>query len=1032
MLSLYRHVTKAIRAIGPVLLCMLVIDSMSTRAQAIPVDRGLGQCRLDVWGERDGLPSDTIMGITQTPDGFIWLATHAGLARFDGSSFQVFDKRNTRGFTSNDISAVSVSGGQLWVGTDRDGFGPFVDGAYRPVWPDVRHWCQPLQMRVDGDGSMLVSLHEGDSKAPSLYIIKSGVVASLPVSDIISGTIPVDGGWIYASAGDGLKFVTVDGKVRHYLPNSMLPSTLLTCITRDDTGTIWCGTEHDGVFKVDRTGKVVAYRTANGLPSDEILCLYKDRAGRIWVGTDNGIASFDGDGFTVFGKIDGLYASDVRAIFEDHEGSLWVASGSGLNRFASTTLSPYTLSQGTTVATINSAALDRAGRLWCATDRGLWRMAPGRPKAFGVADGVPADSAICVCPAVDGTLWLWTKNSLGQSVAHHLKPPSMSGGRFTSIVDADRLPHSDAFLAVADDRGITAIGHGHLYRIEDGRLAWKRNVGTDYEFTMERDPSGTIWVGSTQGLFRVRNGAAELMNDGLPAGTKVLGINASRSDHLWLCTDRGLARFQNGHSAFAGANSGLPSTNLFQALPDDNGDLWVGGEEGIFSLHIADFDQFVAHRISAMSCRTFSSLDGIRSAPIQYRGLRTLDGRFWFVGNHGMTVVDPKHVDRNSVQPPVSIESATVDRTTLSLHGVTAVPPGPGTFHIAYAGLSFAAPEQVRFRYTLEGFDSGWTMVTGRRSVDYTNLPPGMYRFVVIASNNDHVWNPTGASVIFRIEPHYYQTVWFKSLLAAAVFALFAFAYLWRIRLVMRRNHELERQVADRTEQLRRSFDQLQDAQAELTARNVDLEMAKDLLEMRVVERTQELADAYDRTIEGWSRVLDLRDKETEGHSQRVTEVTVRLGREIGMSDEELTLVRRGALLHDIGKVGIPDRILLKAGPLDEDEWVIMKMHPVYAFDILSEIKFLRSSIDIPWCHHEKWDGTGYPRGLKGEEIPLPARLFSIVDVWDALHSDRPYRKAWPDAKIYDYLKSLSGTHFDPQIVDLFFRVMSEQERRAA
>ena len=640
----------------------------------------------------------------------------------------------------------------------------------------------------------------------------------------------------------------------------------------------------------------------------------------------------------------------------------------------------------------------------------------------------------CVCPAADGTIWMWTRDSLGGSVAHHLKPPVTPGGRFTPVLPdpATSFPHMHINLALSDSRGITVLGYGQLYRIEGSRLVSSTHIGTDFEFAFERDPSGTLWVGSTQGLFQVKDSAVQAMNEGLPPGTKVLGIEASHSDHLWLATDKGLARFCNGRSTFVGANSGLPSTNLFEAVQDDTGNLWVGGIDGIFSLRIADFDRYVRHVISTIPCRTFTALDGIRSAPIQHRALRASDGRLWFVGDRGLTVIDPKRLDRNEVRPPVCIEAATVDHTKLAVNGVTNVPPGSGSLHISYAGLSFAAPEQVRFRYCLEGFDTGWTMVTGKRSVDYTNLPPGTYRFVVIASNNDHVWNATGASVVFRIEPHYYQTVWFKGLCGFAVIALFVIAYVSRVRLMTRRNRQLECQVADRTDELRRSFDQLQDAQAELTARNVDLEMAKDLLEMRVSERTQELAEAYDRTIEGWSRVLDLRDKETEGHSQRVTEMTVRLARAIGMSEEEITVIRRGALLHDIGKVGIPDRILLKAGPLDDEEWVIMKMHPVYAFDILAEIRFLRSSIDIPWCHHEKWDGTGYPRGIKGEEIPLAARLFSIVDVWDALHSDRPYRKAWPDAKIYDYLQSLRGTHFDPEIVDLFFRVMASEERAAA
>jgi HD-GYP domain-containing protein (c-di-GMP phosphodiesterase class II) len=181
-----------------------------------------------------------------------------------------------------------------------------------------------------------------------------------------------------------------------------------------------------------------------------------------------------------------------------------------------------------------------------------------------------------------------------------------------------------------------------------------------------------------------------------------------------------------------------------------------------------------------------------------------------------------------------------------------------------------------------------------------------------------------------------------------------------------------------------------------------------------------ELALAYDVTLEGWSRALDLRDKETEGHSQRVTELTTRLARYMGVPESELSHIRRGALLHDIGKLGIPDSVLLKPGPLNDEEWAIMRMHPLYAYQWLSSIEFLRPSLDIPYCHHEKWDGTGYPRGLKGEQIPRAARIFAVVDVWDALRSDRPYRSDWPEEKVREHLRALSGTHFDPEVVAAF------------
>ncbi|MFV1948836.1 MAG: PAS domain S-box protein [Anaerolineales bacterium] len=187
------------------------------------------------------------------------------------------------------------------------------------------------------------------------------------------------------------------------------------------------------------------------------------------------------------------------------------------------------------------------------------------------------------------------------------------------------------------------------------------------------------------------------------------------------------------------------------------------------------------------------------------------------------------------------------------------------------------------------------------------------------------------------------------------------------------------------------------------------------------LQRTNiDLTLSYDATIEGWARALELKDMETEGHSRRVVEVTLALSKRMGISGEKLRHIRRGALLHDIGKMGIPDAILQKPGKLSDEEWQIMKQHPVYAYEWLSRIEYLRPALDIPYYHHEKWDGSGYPRGLEGEQIPLAARIFAIVDVWDALTSDRPYRKAWPVKKILDHIREQSGIHFDPSVVDAF------------
>ncbi|HSG26729.1 MAG TPA: HD domain-containing phosphohydrolase [Anaerolineales bacterium] len=192
-----------------------------------------------------------------------------------------------------------------------------------------------------------------------------------------------------------------------------------------------------------------------------------------------------------------------------------------------------------------------------------------------------------------------------------------------------------------------------------------------------------------------------------------------------------------------------------------------------------------------------------------------------------------------------------------------------------------------------------------------------------------------------------------------------------------------------------------------------------------------ELEIAYSETLEAWVRALEIRDQYTAGHTQRVLDLTLRLATKMGIPNEMLIHITRGVLLHDIGKLAISDNILRKTGPLDSQEWAAMREHPVFAYNLLKPIQYLQPALDIPYCHHEKWDGSGYPQGLQGPSIPYPARIFSVVDVWDALTTDRPYRKAWPKDDALNYIQAKSGTEFDPKVVDEFVGLMSSSTESA-
>ncbi len=220
----------------------------------------------------------------------------------------------------------------------------------------------------------------------------------------------------------------------------------------------------------------------------------------------------------------------------------------------------------------------------------------------------------------------------------------------------------------------------------------------------------------------------------------------------------------------------------------------------------------------------------------------------------------------------------------------------------------------------------------------------------------------------------------------------------------------------------------LKELEHELRKLNAQLEDRVRARTHELAEATHDLEEAYDTTLEGWARTLELRDKETEGHTRRVTDITLKIAIAMGITGDDLEQMRRGAILHDIGKMGVADSILLKPGKLTSEERAIIEQHPATAYKLLSPIPFLKKALDIPYYHHEKWDGSGYPHGLKGEEIPLAARIFAIVDVWDAVGSERPYKEAWPREKIIAYLIEQSGKHFDPRVANVFLEILEKGE----
>lgn len=773
-----------------VTLLVSCLMGIAESAFALDADKDLAQCHLDNWTTRDGLPPREIECMAQTPDGYLWLATRAGLARFDGATFRMFDAANTPGWTRGMVRAVAVSAtGQVWVGTDGDGFGTFQDGRYTrfALGAGTPKWSETTALCAARDGSLWV----GGQGEHSLLRLRSGRAESVSTAPwSVCGLAEDKHGVIWIATGaSGLHVIDKLGLPMPCSPP--LPASRLTALCAAQDGSVWVGTENQGLWRL-LSGKWTAYTRRDGLATDGIRAVYEDKAGNLWVSTRAGLHRRQNGRFQVFDNSDSRIDPNDGPMLEDREGNLWVGTGTGLSCFSNTKLTPFELA-GLKGATINSACQTEEGSCWFATSQGLARVRDGLTTIFtknhGLPPGVVSNVISSVWAASNGALWLITEGG-----GLHC----WRDGHFTTLLTKSSM------AKVAEDRdGLVLEDWNTLYRLQNGRLVpipCDKPLG--YIFTFCLAPDGTLWFGCEQGLGRVRSGKIELFQQGLPENTHVLAVTCTSVDEQWLGTDKGLARFAQGKFTLFNKRDGLPDDNLYQVLTDQAGALWIGGNRGIFSVSRNSLQVYEKGLAGRIPVRLYEAPDGIRRFPLAQTALKTRDGRLWFKGDTGMTIVDPRHVRCNTLAPPVLIEQAVVNGIAMNARKPASIAPGKGEMEVIYTAPSLTLPHRVRFRYKLEGYDREWVTAETRRVAFYTNLPPGTYCFRVMACNNDGVWNQQGAEFTFTLEPKFYQTGWFRLVAALGLACLIAGLIRLRVRALKRANRLLERRIAERTAQL--------------------------------------------------------------------------------------------------------------------------------------------------------------------------------------------------------------------------------------
>ena len=766
-----------------------------------------------VWQRQEGLMQPTVRVITQTRDGYLWLATWGGLVRFDGVSFTTFDLQNTPLLKDNAINAlVEDHDGALWIGTASAGLLRLKDGKFTSY------------TKTQGLSSNYIL---------SLYVDSAGTL-----------WIGTDRGLNRLTAGKFTAYTTADG----------LTGNSITAVHEDRERNLWLGTSDAGVMKF-RDGKFTAYNRSSGLNSDLVEVIYEDHEGRIWFGTDAGLQFFQNGKFVLYPEE--LKEVSITAVFEDRAGSLWVGTyNSGMKRIKNGNVTSYDSYNGLSANTVHTILEDREGSLWIGTDNGgLNRLKVGDFSSFTVKDGLVADVVLSLSQERNGPLWIGTNKGVSRyqngAFLNYSRPEypfaltktiyagndgsvwfaandgllNFRDGKITGYKTKDGLLDNRIRALFEDREGNLWIGTQSegLNKFKDGVFTGyttKNGLSNNYVRSLAEDHAGNLWIGTRDGglsKFKDEKFTSYNLGSGMVSNT-VISTYADAEDTIWIGTDKGLSRFKAGKFTNYTVKDGLFSNFIYSILEDDLGNLWMSSDQGVFRVSKQSLNALSQGQIRTLTSTSYGIENGMSvttcSEGNQPAAWRTTDGRLWFATIKGLVSVDPNKLTTNAQPPPVIIEQLLSGNQVVQMKQGLAIPPGQEKFEFHYTALSFLDPAKVKFKYKLEGVDKDWVDAGTRRVAYYTNLPPGAYTFRVIACNNDGVWNETGASFGFSLAPYFYQNYWFY--LLCVCLAIVAATSLLRLRLktLKARERELVKLVDERTGALQQEVIVRQEAQA--------------------------------------------------------------------------------------------------------------------------------------------------------------------------------------------------------------------------
>ena len=888
----------AIVCVFVLLLASWAQHAWTARAQSLP--QVPAQFGLASWQTEQGLPQNTVQSILQTRDGYLWLGTKEGLARFDGVRFVVFDKQNTPQLPHNQIRHLYEDrAGCLWISTP-GGLAQFQHGQFTAfttqqglssnnIWSVYEDragslWIiTPNGLNRFRDGKFtLLTTREGlshnsieavlEDRSGALWVgtvdglnrFKDGTFTHYSTSDgLVSSAIKTlfedQQGRLWIGTPEGAS-VWREGRFQRPITREGLAHNSITVIAQDRAGRVWFGTPSG--LHCWRDGRITVYTTQQGLPDNRIETLKEDHAGDLWIGTPSGLARWQDGAVTTLTERDGLSSNLVRTLYEDREGSLWVGTeAGGLNLIKQKKFTTYTTRQGLSANLVRAVFEDRAGNLWVGTQEGLNRLSEGRWTTFTTQDGLVSNDVLALCDDRGGNLWIGTTQGLQR----------FHQGRFTTFTVRDGLADDHIRSLYEDRAGNLWIGTRRgLSRWQNGQFTsytMLDGLANDLVGALCESRDGSLWIGTLGGLSRFKDGQFTNYVKELTSEV-VIALYEDASGGLWIGTHGGgLNHFKDSRFAPVTVKDGLADDVIYQILEDAADNLWLSSNKGIMRVSRQALEIRQPGATLPLPVVSYGTADGMETRECSGgghpAGVKARDGKLWFATIKGAAQLDPAQLSLNTQPPLVAIEQVVVDDAVFKPSAPLELPPGQKRFEFHYTGLSFVAPQQVKFRYKLEGFDPAWIEAGTQRMASYTNVPAGRYRFRVLACNNDGIWNETGAAFDFYLRPHFYRTNWFYGL---SLLGLAAAIYAWNRARVRRVEREFAAVLAERTRIAREIHDTLAQGFAGIS---VQLELVARLLERAPaaakthLDQTRELV--RDSLAEARRSVWALRSPSLEG-----------------------------------------------------------------------------------------------------------------------------------------------------------------------